>query len=278
MKQSKLMGVLAAATLASALFAVDASALASRTFVASTGLDANTVTSCGRGAPCRNFQAAFGQTTPGGEIVALDSAGFGTLLITGPVTVTTLPGETAFVNVGGGSTGITVSAASGDNVILKNISFNGAGAASTTGVLVNSGKVVVRNCTFTQLTTGFFGTGFHNIIDSDFIANGTAITANGEGADTQVNTNGTTTGVKISGGNVVGNNTAFFMSSPGLRTCLNCTGNKINLYIRLLGNSTADFSTNVAGNTVFAGGSGTGCLQAFDCVNPGNYGGTTNPK
>jgi hypothetical protein len=47
---------------------------AARTFVASTGSDSDP---CSRVDPCRTFQAAVDATAAGGEVVALDSAGFG---------------------------------------------------------------------------------------------------------------------------------------------------------------------------------------------------------
>jgi hypothetical protein len=53
---------------------------AQRSFVsAEKGSDANL---CTRQQPCRNFAAAVVQTDPGGEIVALDSGGYGVVSIT----------------------------------------------------------------------------------------------------------------------------------------------------------------------------------------------------
>src|SRR5215471_2418652 len=62
-------------------------ASAARTFVSSAGSDSNTGANCSLASPCRSFQAAYGVTSPGGEIVALDSAGFGELTITGSVSI-----------------------------------------------------------------------------------------------------------------------------------------------------------------------------------------------
>src|SRR5262245_6327741 len=44
-----------------------------RTFVSGSGSDAN---ACSRTAPCRTFTQALSQTSAGGEVVVLDSAGY----------------------------------------------------------------------------------------------------------------------------------------------------------------------------------------------------------
>ena len=64
-----------------ALLAGNAHAAAQRTFVASNGNDANTAFNCSIVNPCRGFAAAVGVTTVNGEVVALDSAGYGAFTI-----------------------------------------------------------------------------------------------------------------------------------------------------------------------------------------------------
>src|SRR6266571_6657569 len=86
-----------------------AAALAQRTFVsAATGNDANP---CTRTAPCRNFAAAIAQTQSGGEVVVLDSGGYGTVTITQAVSLVAPAGVYAGISVFSG-TGITVNAGS----------------------------------------------------------------------------------------------------------------------------------------------------------------------
>ena len=51
-----------------------AAQMVNRTFVASYGNDAN---DCSFNTPCRNFSGAILKTNEGGEIIALNSAGFG---------------------------------------------------------------------------------------------------------------------------------------------------------------------------------------------------------
>jgi hypothetical protein len=55
---------------------------APRAFVASTGSDANAAQACARSAPCRTFQAAVDVVDDGGEVIALDAAGYGAVTIT----------------------------------------------------------------------------------------------------------------------------------------------------------------------------------------------------
>src|SRR5437016_7768023 len=55
-----------------------------RTWVSGVGDDANP---CSRTAPCKTFAGAISKTGLGGEIDALDSAGFGSVTITKSITI-----------------------------------------------------------------------------------------------------------------------------------------------------------------------------------------------
>ncbi|MEO8674060.1 MAG: hypothetical protein ABI569_00675, partial [Casimicrobiaceae bacterium] len=61
-----------------------AAATAQRTFVASNGVD-NPV--CSIASPCRGFAAAVAATSAGGEVIVLDSAGYGTVTISQAVSI-----------------------------------------------------------------------------------------------------------------------------------------------------------------------------------------------
>src|SRR5215472_10944968 len=91
--RTQLPFALLAATLASSLFSVPAHARA-RVFVASYGNDANP---CTFGSPCKTFQVAVNAVDPGGEVTAIDSAGFGPINITKAVTITSPDGVEAGV-------------------------------------------------------------------------------------------------------------------------------------------------------------------------------------
>src|SRR5688572_24429167 len=65
-----------------------------RTWVSGSGIDNAT---CGRTNPCRTFGAAITAVNPGGEVVVLDSAGYGPVAITKPVSIIAPPGVHAAV-------------------------------------------------------------------------------------------------------------------------------------------------------------------------------------
>ena len=73
--------VLPALALASAV-ACSAAYAGQRAFIVSTGNDANAASGCTPAAPCRSLQAAHNAVDAGGEIVALDTAGYGPLVVT----------------------------------------------------------------------------------------------------------------------------------------------------------------------------------------------------
>src|SRR5215469_7304339 len=119
------------ATVITVALASAALASASRTFVSGSGNDANSAANCPQGSPCRSFQAAYNVTSSGGEIIALDSAGYGTLTINGPVSI--IGALIASVQVPANGIGIAINAGATDVVILKNIQINGGNAANSTG-------------------------------------------------------------------------------------------------------------------------------------------------
>jgi hypothetical protein len=275
MNPLRFASAVAATLLLSLLFITEARASAVRTFVASTGSDANTATNCGRTAPCRNFSAAYSVTTAGGEVVALDSAGFGGITITTAVTITAIPGEFGYINVPAASSGIVISAAVSDVVVLSNIQFSGSNAASTTGVTLNSGKLDIQNCNFSYLTLGLDAAGKVNVIDSNFRGNTTAVRATGDGADYYGSSSfvATTTSVRIDGGSYTNNTTVFNEVNPGASTLAGTS--KVNIFIATFAGN-YDWRAHVAGNGTVFTGSGTGCTGT--CNGPVPYMGNNNPR
>jgi hypothetical protein len=114
------------------VFSIAAQAQATRTWVSGVGDDVNP---CSRTAPCKTFAGAISKTATGGEIDALDPAGYGTLTITKAITVDGGTGSgwgsTLFSAVNGFTINITTNLTT-DRVILRNLSINGAG--TTLGV------------------------------------------------------------------------------------------------------------------------------------------------
>src|SRR6202167_1642307 len=84
--------VLLAAVLACSLPATPALAQRDRVFVASYGSDSNP---CTFGSPCKTFQNAVNVVAVGGEVTAIDSAGFGPISISHAVTITSPNGVEA---------------------------------------------------------------------------------------------------------------------------------------------------------------------------------------
>jgi hypothetical protein len=116
-------------------------AQATRTWVSGVGDDVNP---CSRTAPCKTFAGAISKTATGGEIDVLDPGGFGTVTITKALTIDGGGGQAASV-LASGTNAIVVQAGAG-NVILRNLSINGAGTGLS-GITFNSGAaLIVENC------------------------------------------------------------------------------------------------------------------------------------
>jgi hypothetical protein len=129
---------LIAAVLGLAGGAGDALAVAQRTFVASYGSPGNTASNCSIANPCRGFAEAISVTSPGGEVIVLDSAGYGTVAISQAISIIAPPGVYAGVSVLSGS-GIVVNAGT-NAVTLEGLSINGLGGV--TGIDVQSVSVL----------------------------------------------------------------------------------------------------------------------------------------
>jgi hypothetical protein len=123
-------------------------------FVASFGNDANDGS---RGAPKRNFQPAHDAVAAGGQIVVLDTAGYGQLTITKGLAITVPPGVNGFVTVSGTSTGITVNAGSSASVSLRGLIIEGGGSGVGIGVLANDIRsLTIEDCTVRNFGEGIF--------------------------------------------------------------------------------------------------------------------------
>jgi hypothetical protein len=102
--------------------AAPAGAAVQRTFVASYGLDTN---ACSVAAPCRTFTQAMRQTSDGGEIIVLHSAGYGPVVIEKSASIIAPPGIYAGIAVTSG-VGIQING-TGIDVSLRGLSLNGLG-------------------------------------------------------------------------------------------------------------------------------------------------------
>jgi len=139
------------------LFVIPAAAPAAalRTHVSGAGSDANVAHACNAAHPCRSFAAALGVTAAGGEILALDSAGYGKVAIDRSVSIVAAPGVFAGIGVGAGgnATGVDIAAA-GVNVVLRGLTVTGQGGSH--GIRMTGGAALaVENC----VIAGFGGAG-----------------------------------------------------------------------------------------------------------------------
>src|SRR5215471_5697202 len=127
------------------LVAILASAVSGqvRTFVASTGSDANP---CSRIAPCRTFQAAVDAAAPGGEVVALDAAGFGSnVSINKSISIIASPGVYAAITVTSGD-GVDINAGATDTIALRGLTVINQGSSGH-GISFSTGAILhVENC------------------------------------------------------------------------------------------------------------------------------------
>ena len=148
-------------------FASMAQAQATRTWVSGVGDDANP---CSRTAPCKTFAGAISKTAAGGEIDALDPAGYGAVTITKSITIdaccmaSILATGTNAINVNGANIIVNirnlslqqgligVNFVNGLMVTLESVVINGfttAGVSvpsSTQSNILNMKDVIIRNC------------------------------------------------------------------------------------------------------------------------------------
>jgi Right handed beta helix region len=124
---------------------------AQRAFVSSSGMDANTASGCGLAMPCRTFAAAHGVVSDGGEIVALDAAGYGPITVTKNVTITANPGFYAGIAVASGD-GVTIATA-GISVTLRGLNINGIGGSSGVN-MTNGARLSIENCVISNFSSG----------------------------------------------------------------------------------------------------------------------------
>ena len=137
-----------AAALACSLATTPAHARA-RVFVASYGNDSNP---CTFGSPCKTFQQAVNAVDAGGEVTAIDSAGFGPINITKAVTITSPDGVEAGIVPAAGGNAITINAGSSEAIGLRGLTINGAGVALNGVVFNTGGTLTIQNCVVRNLT------------------------------------------------------------------------------------------------------------------------------
>jgi hypothetical protein len=150
MRSGSLFSLLAAAFVCVLLVAPAQATLRGRVFVASYGSDVGT---CTFGSPCKTFQYAVNNVALGGEVTAIDSAGFGPVIISQAVTITSPNGVEAGIAAAAGNAAVTINAGASDVVVLSGLTLEGAQSGAY-GIQFNSGaKLEVDNCAIRNYTT-----------------------------------------------------------------------------------------------------------------------------
>jgi hypothetical protein len=130
-----------------------------RVFVASYGNDANP---CTFGSPCKTFQQAVNVVDAGGEVTAIDSAGFGPIFISKAVTITSPDGvEAGMVPAAAGADAMTIDAGPTDAIGLRGLTIAGPGLNGIT--FFQGGSLTVQNCVFRNFT----GQGINFVLEID---------------------------------------------------------------------------------------------------------------
>lgn len=176
-------------------FASVAQAQATRTWVSGVGDDANP---CSRTAPCKTFAGAMSKTAANGEIDALDPGGFGAVTASKSITIEGTDGGGFGSILAANTSGVIINTA-GVNVILRNLSINGASTTVGSGIRMLQGRsLTVEGCQIFGFTgTGTVGRG----ISVELAVNGSNVVV--RNTDIQNCTKGIH--LTTSSGNVVGN-------------------------------------------------------------------------
>lgn len=111
-------------------------------FVSTSGND-NSAT-CGRANPCRTFNTAVSRTENGGEVIALDSGEYGTIVANRLVSVIAAPGVHAQITATSGDA-INFSGMVG-SIVLRGLTIVGRGTGMAGIRSTSGGALYVENC------------------------------------------------------------------------------------------------------------------------------------
>ncbi len=228
----------------SMLAATDATAGGQRSFVSGSGADVGT---CTLTAPCRTFGYAITQTNSGGEVIVLDSAGYGPVIITQSVSIITPTGVYAGISASTGSA-VTIATA-GVHVVLRGLSLNGTGG--TTGVSMTNGN---RLSIESSVISNFSGNGIFVGAPADVRIVDTIVRDNGSyGIQLQGGASGDIASSKIFGNGFIGvaaEGAVASTTSTVVVTDSVVSGNQFGIIARSLGPATGDTRVSVIRTTV----------------------------
>jgi hypothetical protein len=145
-QRQRLAGIACGALLALVAGAAGA-ALPQRTFVSTGGSDTN---ACSLAAPCRSFGAAIAQTADNGEIVVLDSGGYGPVIINKSIEIIAPPGVYAGITAAAG-TGIQI-VSPAQTVAVRGVAINGLGTGQFGIDVQSGGQITIERCRIANFT------------------------------------------------------------------------------------------------------------------------------
>lgn len=148
-------------------FATPALALNNRSAVSVNGIDSNP---CTTASPCRSFGAAIAQTSPGGEVVAIDTAGYGPFTVTAEMTISGAPGIHAAITGTSGFT-IFVNAGASDVVEIRNLTLIGTGLGNGIEAAMQL-DLRVMHCILTGFANGIVAAAGRLLVDHTVVADG----------------------------------------------------------------------------------------------------------
>jgi parallel beta helix pectate lyase-like protein len=259
MKTSKSLLVSLFITLAATLPA----AAVPRIFVSGLGNDANpgSITS-----PKRSFASALTVTDPGGEIIVLDSAGYGPVTINKSVSIISPTGVYAGITVPVSTDGVDVNIGASDVVILRGLTINSAGG--DTGInFFSAGTLHVENC----VVNGFAGSGDLGITASaggQLFVKDTTIRGCNDGVAVSTST---VTRVSLTNVRLDGNGVGAFASGGGgkisARDCVACGNSAFGFLASSLGevNIESCLVSNSAGTGIVSSQAGT-VVRVSNCT------------
>jgi hypothetical protein len=282
----------------SLILSAAAQAQSVRTWVSGDGVDNS---QCSRSSPCRTFAAALAAVNPNGEVVVLDSAGYGPVAIDKAVTILAPAGLHAAIAPTTGNA-ITINSGITGKVILRGLYLNSQGASIGISHLGNN-DLFLESCVvngFTDdgvlfnsgTTPGFF------VVDSTMRNNGDAGIAwlgssPGRGVieDCRLEGNGFY-GLRVGGGGnftvrntIAARNgqTGFLLSADGaaLEIIDSAAAHNGNAGFLAFSNGTSNVNMHLEhclasrnGYGIYAGGqSGTGTVRVSNCVITNNSAG-----
>lgn len=142
------------------------------TFVSDRGTDSG---NCEEIHPCRSFQFAADQTSPFGEVKALDPANYGAVTITKSISITGVEG--ASISPSAKPNAITIDAGPNDQINLTNLTLDGMSGKAQRGIFINSSsRLRVIHCVVRNFK--FDGIKFQNGITARFLIADTVVSDN----------------------------------------------------------------------------------------------------